>query len=562
MHSCTYAPHCIDPPCHCAVASLDGGALALLDRDAASCLGPPCTPRVGGRKGSHPSPARASSARSWEPADRTARSSNGRRSLLELQIYCKNSTVTSSGEKRTDDVTGEPSALSQAFDWAGLLQLVRDGEVVPIVGKELLTVSIDGQQTLLDPYLAQRLVRDLSIDTTGLPFSVDLNQVAVAYLQQGGLRRKLHSTLRGLVEERTWPVPEPLRQLAAISDFRLFISTTFDELLANAIDGERYGGKPQTRRLSFSTSSAREDLSGAPGALEHAQVFQILGRISRLGGYVVTEEDALEFLHALHRRESTLPALFEALRNRTLLFLGCGFPDGLARCFLRMLVNRPLSSEEPKFVIDHRAKLDLDLALFLRQCRIETHPAGDPVPFVAELYARWQQESPRGSSPIPGSAPGAASGGGRTAGNKVFLSYANEDLVAAQNLYTALVSQNVEVWMDRHSLPTGDAWPLTIPSRIADCALFLPLLSKEAARRDEGHYRNEWKSALNRGVDPEARFILPVAIDDIEQGANGIPKEFHDLQWHVAPQGRPTQDFIQQVKEAIKARQLRSRGFS
>jgi hypothetical protein len=34
----------------------------------------------------------------------------------------------------------------------------------------------------------------------------------------------LHYETRGIFAERSWPVPEPLRQLAAITHFNLFVS--------------------------------------------------------------------------------------------------------------------------------------------------------------------------------------------------------------------------------------------------------------------------------------------------------------------------------------------------
>src|SRR5439155_19847961 len=45
---------------------------------------------------------------------------------------------------------------------------------------------------------------------------------------------------------------DALQHLSAITDLRLFVSTTFDGFLARAIDGTRFGGEKRTRELWFS----------------------------------------------------------------------------------------------------------------------------------------------------------------------------------------------------------------------------------------------------------------------------------------------------------------------
>jgi hypothetical protein len=452
----------------------------------------------------------------------------------------------------------EPDAL-RAFDWGELLQLVRDRKVIPVVGKELLAVSIDGQEMLVEQYLAARLAEALGVEQRRLSPRFDVNEVAVAHLEKGGVPRKIYIRLREIVEERPLPVPKPLRQLAAITHFQLFVSTTFDSLLAEAIDLERYAGASRTRRLAFSTNAPLEDLPGERAQLADAHVFQIFGRLSGIGDYAVTEEDTLEFLHALQSKARPPRTLFEELKNSPLLFLGCSFPDGLARFLLRTLANRRLlPSEGAKFVVDRRLKVDLNLALFLRHCKIEIDPAGDPVAFVSELHRRWQLV--RGQIQDRGQEPGQR----KMEPGAIFLSFAGDDRQAARNLKAGLESAGLDVWFDERSIPPGAAWDLEIQANIRRCSLFVPLLSQNAAGRSEGYFRREWRWALDRaeGMDDSIRFIQPVVIDDLQPGASGIPEGFWARQWSRFPVEQPPANFIAQATEVIRNLRSRRAGYS
>src|SRR5215212_9545126 len=47
--------------------------------------------------------------------------------------------------------------------WSKLLQSIAKGVVIPIIGRDLLQVEIDGKSQLLYEYLAQRLARELEV---------------------------------------------------------------------------------------------------------------------------------------------------------------------------------------------------------------------------------------------------------------------------------------------------------------------------------------------------------------------------------------------------------------
>ncbi len=67
----------------------------------------------------------------------------------------------------------------------------------------------------------------------------------------------------------------------------------------------------------------------------------------------------------------------------------------------------------------------------------------------------------------------------------VFLSYASQDAEAVARLAEALRAAGVEVWFDRNELAGGDAWDAKIRKQIAECALFVPVISANTQARRE-----------------------------------------------------------------------------
>jgi len=74
---------------------------------------------------------------------------------------------------------------------------------------------------------------------------------------------------------------------------------------------------------------------------------------------------------------------------------------------------------------------------------------------------------------------------------------------------------------------------------IHDCRLFIPLISVNTERRDEGYFRREWGVAVHRSRDmaENKTFLLPVVIDDTNQRKASVPEKFRHVQWSHLPDG-------------------------
>ena len=135
----------------------------------------------------------------------------------------------------------------------------------------------------------------------------------------------------------------------------------------------------------------------------------------------------------------------------------------------------------------------------------------------------------------------------------LFLSYASQDVQAAQRICEALRAAGIEVWFDQSELRGGDAWDTSIRKQIKTCALFLPVISHTTHDRDEGYFRLEWKLAVDRShlMAADRPFLLPVVIDDTRDDDERVPERFREAQWTRLPGGVAPAAFVERVRRLL-----------
>jgi TolB-like protein len=135
----------------------------------------------------------------------------------------------------------------------------------------------------------------------------------------------------------------------------------------------------------------------------------------------------------------------------------------------------------------------------------------------------------------------------------IFLSYASQDTDVARRIGDALRQAGLEVWFDQSELRGGDAWDELIRRQIAECALFIPVISASTAGRLEGYFRLEWSLADQR-TQRMARtktFIVPVCVDSTPESASDVPESFVRVQWSRLPGGVTPPAFIERVSSLL-----------
>jgi hypothetical protein len=347
--------------------------------------------------------------------------------------------------------------------------------------------------------------------------------------------------------------PLALRQLAQITDFDLFVTTTFDPLLENAVNLERYGGQPSAEVIAY-TPNRVADLPAERGDLQRTVVYHLLGRLSASPTYVLSDEDMLEFICALQSEHLTPERLFHELEHNHLLLIGSDFSNWLARLFLRMAKRKRLSDPRDVtevFADDHTLQDDR-LVAFLQQVSVRTRVYSGAEAFVAELHARWSARQPQAPAAANGSAPQRFLPPAREMPeNAIFISYAREDLEAVQRLKAGMDAAGLTTWFDLDRLEGGDDYDRKIRANIARCSYFVPVISATTQRRHEAYFRREWSYAVDRARNMAggAVFILPVRIDETPESTALVPDSFKAVHMTHLPTGEATPEFLRRLQE-------------
>jgi len=400
--------------------------------------------------------------------------------------------------------------------WKRLIAKIRENNVVPILGPRLL-VGPDGQ-TPLQRQIALRLLEScgMSEGNEPLPPFREMNE-AVSRLKGTVDTQDLYDLVHDAISERVeagdFVIPAPIRQLAQIADFRLFVTLTPDDLLARSLR-QRCAVNEIVHSPNLPTSESKDlprDWQARPGEV---QLLYLFGKSRSAPMFAIHDEDVLEYAHNVIARGSQVPsAFFGELQQRNLLLLGCNFPDWLSRFFLRATNQKRLSENSKRAWLIEQLQPEESLTCFLNSYSKDTEILSDTSPgeFVAELHRRWTEahgSSQEADRPSAESVP---------RGTMFFISYSRRtDLPRAEALYQALLGQGVtqgEVWFDRHTIEPGQDFADRILDGVRNCRYFLPLLSQAASDREEAFVFREWREANLREAGLNRDFIIPIIVD-------------------------------------------------
>jgi TIR domain len=448
-----------------------------------------------------------------------------------------------------------PDPLSER-DWRDLLRLIHDRQVIPVVGPCLVTVvdPVTGERVPLHRHLAPALARGLGLEN---PESfVSWNDVARAHLLGGGKRRLVYEELRELLDNIQADPPPALLALASITDFDLFISSTPDGLLAQALARHRPGFSPQRDVIRFHPQGLSGKSSDLPPSFAGPLLYHILGDADTYPDFAVWEEDYMEFICGLLEKADTLENLFRVLKSRHLLLLGAPSEDWIVRFFLRVARQQRLSDRDQlDYLADQPASLGEPMILFFDQAIKTTRVIADPpAEFVHTLEQAWRKKFGAAGSDedflqrMPAEIPRGA----------VFLSYSRDDLSAAVKLARALETAGVPVWMDTLRLQAGANYERSLQHEVKDaCSFFISLISKATEADPKRYVHRERAWAAERHVDGFV-FYVPLVLD-LDEGTRPRlePESFrqsHYERWNDATLG----NFVLRVRQLVE--EFRSAG--
>ena len=464
--------------------------------------------------------------------------------------------------------------------WSSLLEAIEYRRVVPIVGPELSIVGGGEERTTLYDVVARELIRRLEWNDEPPAASSDLNTVVREYLRDPENNpRSLYLNVDKIVNRpAAWPTPEPLRQLASILHFDVFVTISFDTLLEQAVNEVRFGGVDKTLTRIYSISRPLDkdgdDLPLAYQAEYKDQsevppcpaVYHLFGKAGPVeNDYTLREEDLLLFCQRLQSKDRRPENLFDLLNGRDLLLLGSGFPGWLTRFFLATAKQGQMFSGFPRplksgILADRLSPKDEQLVFFLERNEAVVY-AEDAAQFVGELYRRWSEKFPEGERPVlSADAIAPAPDTKEVRESRIVISYAREDQKFAEAICNALTVRTLKVWLDKTELQYGSEFKPEIKDAIRQCSVFVPILSRAALSQPKRFLFREWDEGLDNAKEwiPGSRFIQPVIVDDLKaEDLSAFPK-FRDVDLVWLEKGSVPDRFVTGMIDTIRSRRSKA----
>jgi hypothetical protein len=460
-------------------------------------------------------------------------------------------------------------ALPSERFWDVLLTKIEEGRVIPVIGPEL--VQMTSLQTVepLETLIARRLADETGISQQGDDGKVSLHDV-VARAHRADPQEDYHAAVHRILKSIEPLTPAPLRALARITDFKLYVTLTFDSSVSRALDEERDLVSSAHRHIGYAPNLRRVDLPSPIAQLDEPYVYALFGKSCSAPEFVISDEDVIEWVTALQDPDNRPVNLFDALRTHHILFLGCALPDWLLRLFLRMTREGRVSATRPsETLIDSAIPDQQRLVAFLDHFSPKTTILDtDPASFAQELEQRWQRRKEQTPRALSQNRPADLKAGG------VFLSYASENIEAARTLHASLSGRQIDTWFDASRLQSGASYDKIIERNIGLCGLFIILLSKTTQERlvhwqvtensspeTKPYFLAEWELALARERLFEGSIeIWPLTLDHTDPSSAVFPAGLRKRTWEPAPGEAQIEQFTTRAKQVV--RDHRKKGLS
>lgn len=126
------------------------------------------------------------------------------------------------------------------FDWEELCERIHKKKVIPVIGQGLYRVETGtGDKPLLYDFIADELPRKTGMQPVP-EGNHRFSKAAFQFLKENKYKyRALNKLLREIIQPLRLPTDGPLRKLARIKPFSLFINTTYDDTFTEALAAVR-----------------------------------------------------------------------------------------------------------------------------------------------------------------------------------------------------------------------------------------------------------------------------------------------------------------------------------
>ena len=463
--------------------------------------------------------------------------------------------------------TDRPSGnITTDLSWDTFVSDIIKGKYILLVGSEvILKKEFSGGDSTQDILFS--IIEDLKSESLlGTDFSCSsFTELARrSDRSDARIRSLINNALIGNVQfgkEKSYncdtdAVSKELKDLLRTKFFRVVLTTTFDEYLENVMK-EIWGS--ELRVMSIYDEGRSFDFDEREQSSEEFDVrptlYYICGKVNKVGKkFVATENDAIEVVARWFSKNAPLNFL-NNIRPKGVISLGCKFDDWLFRFFwyiLRKDVNTIDSSLKDAVAVSFTSESGKKLNEYLKSKNVYTD--SDARSFILNILDHKDQ-----------CIKDIASANSRLGG--VFISYAHEDMSIVSSIVDRLKEEGFDVWFDSAKLDSGDSYNIRIDKAIAECKVFVPILSPQVKQdlcdghKDRYYIKTEWALAKQRahniGGSAQKMYVMPLAISGYNE-----KEEYHaqfpfsdqtvaNLQTVTNLMYTPISRFIEKMKQNI-----------
>ena len=410
--------------------------------------------------------------------------------------------------------------------WDKLIQQIIDGNVIPVIGADLL---IDNSSNL-HKFIMDGLARTFGVSKQVNSFS------ELVYAPEYKNKFKLDNIyyqVDKIFAAKRFPASERLRRLLSIRQFPFIITTSFTPVIEQAMQNI---WKDELRVMKFNNNPSENSDIKNGADLRKPTIYYMFGKVGAgAHKYVLTDIDLLDFVSSwLSNDNKARPKnLCNELKDKYLLMLGNTYSDWLFR-FIWYSMRKP-DLGHGMLAYD---TLDESLINFLE--RTETFTKQNTSDVIDQILVRLDKKLKENET---------------TKFNKpeenmdVFISYSRSDTQVAEQLYKALTAQGKRVWYDKYNLTDGGLFMDEIRKAIKTAKYFVPILTPniEKEKRESHVYRNEWDTAIEVAISMGRTYIIPLADSNFDFYKAAIPER---MQQHNAI-FYSTEDGVEIVAEKI-----------
>lgn len=425
-----------------------------------------------------------------------------------------------------------------------LIQEIGKGNVVPIVGTDLIRVKKDKKYELMEFILDKLEPKyDMSkfkyAENNAISPFEKINRIhAIATKDKLGFYTYIKDIMK---EAEPHCETTSFDHLAKIRKFKLLINASFTNILQKSVELNRNAISNKLDIFSLNINRTPvEDIviessinsispAGSPQKLKKTVVYNLYGKYEWRGeNFIVVDDDILELVHYMSSNKDKLKTLYELLSSSSLLFIGCNFPDWLLRFFIRIFSKQKLSVSSSLYSVADilNSQVDRNRAIFIQNSSIKYFEF-DGNAFINRLYNEIARVEPKWI---------------RNNGNYIFLSYATENQAKVLEIYEDLEKTDLDVFMDIKKIDYGEKITEEVKKAIDNCKVFIPVISVETDNitNKTRYFLQEWDYVLqlHKENNPQNEkhkkpVIFPVFINTVRHNElkETTPKLFFDLKY-------------------------------